>query len=151
MVAVYTVYGETGKVSQKALSQNLGQGKQNSYISFKPTIPEASDLYASFYVCMHDYANFIYSATASSVPTHCQSPWLHHRAVEWNKTELVIFRICLVLHRKNVLVVSKGHPNNIQKYSVMETNWTRTCCRLCTTICRLTNGRHGVCYCRLAT
>jgi len=96
-LAVNTVYGETGKVSQKAVSQNLGQGNQNSYknktdawISFKPKIPEAPDLYALFYVCMHDYANFIYSATASSVPTHCQSPWLHHRAVEWNKTELVI-------------------------------------------------------------
>jgi len=52
---------------------------------------------------------------------------------------------------QNVLVASKGHPKNIQKYSVMETSWTRTCCRLCATICRLTNGRHGVCYCRLAT
>jgi len=62
-VNTVTVYGETGKVSQKAVSQNLGQGNQNSYknksdawISFKPTIPEAPDLYALFYVCMHDYA-----------------------------------------------------------------------------------------------
>ena len=43
-----------------------------------------------FVLCMHCHANFIYSATASSDPTHCQSPWLHHRAVEWHKTELMI-------------------------------------------------------------
>ena len=50
-----SVYGEISKMSEKAFSQNLGQGKQNSYnnktdawISFKPTIPKASDLFASF-------------------------------------------------------------------------------------------------------
>jgi len=45
-----------------------GKNKTNdAWISVKPTIPEAPDLYALFYVCIHDYANFIYSATASFV------------------------------------------------------------------------------------
>jgi len=68
-----------------------------------------------FVLCMHCHANFIYSATASSDPTHCQSPWLHHRAVEWHKTELVISEYIYYYTAKNVPVASRGHSEQYPK------------------------------------
>jgi len=62
-----------------------------------------------FVLCMHVHANLIYSATASSVPIHRQSPWLHHRAVERHKTELVISEYVYCYTATNVPVASIGH------------------------------------------
>jgi len=98
----------------KKLCLRIWDKERKTHITTKLTLGFLSNLQYQkrlnfshlFVLCMHGHANSIYSATASSVPTHCQSPWFHHRAVEWHKTKLVISEYVYYYTEKNVPVAS---------------------------------------------